>query len=48
MTGVDYRAALAMAPAGCDREALKALILQAEAGMLEGVAELAQKGGEDG
>lgn len=40
VVGVDYRAALAIAPHGLDREAFKALLLQAEAGMLAGYAKV--------
>jgi len=38
VSGLDYRAALALAPDGCDRNDLTALLLQAEAGILTGLA----------
>jgi hypothetical protein len=34
--GLDYRGALALAPAGCDQEALKFLLMRAEDGLLAG------------
>jgi hypothetical protein len=34
--GLDYRSALDLAPAGCDQEALKFLLMRAEDGLLAG------------
>lgn len=39
LTGIDYMAALAIAPGACDHDTLKELLLQAEAGLIEGLAE---------
>ena len=36
--GLDYAAALAIAPPGLDRETFAAFLLKAEAGMLSGLA----------
>lgn len=47
IVGLDYPAALALAPAGSDGEAMKYLLMQAESGMMAGLAE-AQDNPTDG
>jgi hypothetical protein len=46
--GLDYAQALALAPDGCDPDALKHHLLRAEAGMIAGLAKLTESEKPDG